>query len=215
MTMTARMIKSQLTLKLCGICYKPWGLMEFIPESSKRCWCHTKPLSMIFDWCWESGEVPADWKLVNIVPVFKKGKKEDPGNYRPVTLTSVPAKVGEKIILGGIEKHMKDNAVTDHSQHSFRRRESCLSNLISFYDKGMESTMGSMYNTCVLICMATVMFVGIKYINKFALVFPGCVILSILAIYAGDMKSAFDPPSFPGVQGPQGLQGGRGMQTHS
>uniref|UniRef100_A0A8D0FTT6 Solute carrier family 12 member 5 n=1 Tax=Strix occidentalis caurina TaxID=311401 RepID=A0A8D0FTT6_STROC len=53
------------------------------------------------------------------------------------------------------------------------------------------------YGTCVLTCMATVVFVGVKYVNKFALVFLGCVILSILAIYAGVIKSAFDPPSFP------------------
>ncbi|XP_053902366.1 solute carrier family 12 member 5 isoform X1 [Malaclemys terrapin pileata] len=53
------------------------------------------------------------------------------------------------------------------------------------------------YGTCVLTCMATVVFVGVKYVNKFALVFLGCVILSILAIYAGVIKSAIDPPSFP------------------
>ncbi|KAJ7414628.1 hypothetical protein BTVI_40646 [Pitangus sulphuratus] len=32
-----------------------------------------KHLSMIFEWSWEPGEVPADWKLANIVPIFKKG----------------------------------------------------------------------------------------------------------------------------------------------
>lgn len=53
------------------------------------------------------------------------------------------------------------------------------------------------YGTCVLTCMAIVVFVGVKYVNKFALVFLGCVILSILAIYAGVIKSAFDPPDFP------------------
>uniref|UniRef100_A0A6I8Q6F0 Solute carrier family 12 member 5 n=1 Tax=Xenopus tropicalis TaxID=8364 RepID=A0A6I8Q6F0_XENTR len=53
------------------------------------------------------------------------------------------------------------------------------------------------YGTCVLTCMAIVVFVGVKYVNKFALVFLGCVILSIIAIYAGVIKSAFDPPDFP------------------
>ncbi|KAJ7414071.1 hypothetical protein BTVI_41648 [Pitangus sulphuratus] len=45
-----------------------------------------KPLSVIFERSLESREVPADWKLVNIVLIFKKGKKQDPRNYRPVSL---------------------------------------------------------------------------------------------------------------------------------
>ncbi|GAB0206716.1 mitochondrial enolase superfamily member 1 [Grus japonensis] len=94
-----------------------------------------RPLSIIFQRSWESGEVPVDWKLANIVPIFKKGKKEDPGNYRPVGLTSVPGKIMEKIMLGVIEKHLKDNAVIGHSQHGFVRGRACLTNLVSFYDK--------------------------------------------------------------------------------
>ena len=71
----------------------------------------TPSLLMIFEWSWESGVVPPDWKLVNIVLIFKKDKKEGPENYRPVSLTSVPGKVMDKITQGGIEKHLKDNAV--------------------------------------------------------------------------------------------------------
>ena len=41
----------------------------------------------------------------------------------------------EKVILGVIEKHLRDNAVIGHSQHRFMRGKSCLANLISFYDK--------------------------------------------------------------------------------
>ncbi|GAB0185459.1 mitochondrial enolase superfamily member 1 [Grus japonensis] len=94
-----------------------------------------RPLSIIFQRSWESGEVPVDWKLANVVPIFKKGKKEDPGNYRPVSLTSVPGKIMEKIMLGVTEKHLKDNAVIGHSQHGFVRGRACLTNLVSFYDK--------------------------------------------------------------------------------
>ena len=92
------------------------------------------PLAIIFQWSWESGEVPVNWKLATVVPVFRKGK-EDPDNYMLVSLTSVPGKIMEKVILGVTEKHLRDNTVIGHSQHGFTRGKSCSANLISFYDK--------------------------------------------------------------------------------
>ncbi|XP_029632256.1 solute carrier family 12 member 5 isoform X2 [Salmo trutta] len=53
------------------------------------------------------------------------------------------------------------------------------------------------YGTIVLSFMATVVFVGVKYVNKLALLFLACVILSILAVYAGVIKTAIEPPDFP------------------
>jgi len=93
------------------------------------------PLSIIFQQSCESGEVPVDWKLANVVPIFKKGKKIDRGNYRPVSLTSAPGKIMEKMILEVLEAHLGDNAVIGPSQHGFMRGRSCLTNLNSFYDK--------------------------------------------------------------------------------
>ncbi|PKU43345.1 hypothetical protein llap_6347 [Limosa lapponica baueri] len=52
-------------------------------------------LSIIFKRSWRTGKVPEDWRKANVIPVFKKGKKEDPGNYRPVSLTSIPGKMME------------------------------------------------------------------------------------------------------------------------
>ncbi|KAJ7428229.1 RNA-directed DNA polymerase from mobile element jockey [Pitangus sulphuratus] len=66
----------------------------------------TKSLSIIFQQSWVTGEVPVDWMLANVMPIYKKGWKEDLRNYRPVSLTSVPGKVIEQIILSAITQHI-------------------------------------------------------------------------------------------------------------
>jgi len=69
-----------------------------------------------------------------VIPVFKKGKKEDPGNYRPVSLTSIPGKMTEQLILEVIIKEAEEKKVIRSSQHGFTKPKSCLTNLIAFYD---------------------------------------------------------------------------------
>ncbi|KAK4832398.1 hypothetical protein QYF61_022533 [Mycteria americana] len=95
----------------------------------------TKPLSILYQQSWLTGEVPADWRLANVTPIDKKGQKEDPGNYRPVSLTSVPGKLMEQIIPRAITRHVENNQGIKPSQHGFRKGRSCFTNLISFYDK--------------------------------------------------------------------------------
>ncbi|KAF4796408.1 hypothetical protein TURU_084373 [Turdus rufiventris] len=43
----------------------------------------TEPLSIIYQQSWSTSEVPGDWKLVKVMPIYKQGQKEDLGNYRP------------------------------------------------------------------------------------------------------------------------------------
>ena len=79
-------------------------------------------------------EVLEDWRLANVTPINKKGCREDPGNYRPVSLTWVLGKIMEQIVLREITRHVQDNRGIRPSQHGFMKGRSCLTNLISFYD---------------------------------------------------------------------------------
>ena len=66
-----------------------------------------KPLSIILRQSCLTGDVPADWRLADVTPIFQKGRKDDPGSYRPISLTSVLGKVMEWIISRAITDQLK------------------------------------------------------------------------------------------------------------
>uniref|UniRef100_A0A8B9ZS82 Reverse transcriptase domain-containing protein n=1 Tax=Anas zonorhyncha TaxID=75864 RepID=A0A8B9ZS82_9AVES len=104
-----------------------WVLRELVEVIARL-------LSIIFGKLWGMGEVPEHWRKANVTPVFKKGKKEDSGNYRPVSLTVIPDKVMEQLILGAVSRCIKDKKVIRGSQHGFTKGKSCLTSLITFYE---------------------------------------------------------------------------------
>ena len=66
-----------------------------------------KPHSIILQQSWLTRDILVDWRLANVMPIFKKGRKDDPGSYRPFSLTTVPGKVMEWITSGAIMDHLQ------------------------------------------------------------------------------------------------------------
>jgi hypothetical protein len=89
-------------------------------------------LTTIFLRSLDSGSIPAIWRDANITPVFKKGEKFRPSNYRPVSLTCICSKLLEHIIVSNIMKHLESNNILVDSQHGFRSRRSCETQLLLF-----------------------------------------------------------------------------------
>ncbi|XP_065645598.1 uncharacterized protein LOC136076061 [Hydra vulgaris] len=82
----------------------------------------------------DSGQVPSGWKLANITPIFKKGHHTDPGNYRPISITSAVGKIMEGIMRDVMTEHLVKHDLLFWHQHGFVRYRSCIINLLEVLD---------------------------------------------------------------------------------
>ena len=86
-------------------------------------------LAMLFNKSLRLGIFPRDWKLANIVPIFKKGKRDFVENYRPISLLPVISKVLERCVLAGLRDHISHLIIRE--QHGFLAGRSCVTQLTS------------------------------------------------------------------------------------
>ena len=94
-----------------------------------------KPLTKLFNFSIKNGVVPLEWREAGVVPLFKKGKKSEPENYRPVSLTSLICKIIESILKDSILDHLDKFSLINDSQHGFSKGRSCLTNLLVFMEE--------------------------------------------------------------------------------
>ena len=69
--------------------------------------------------------------MANTCPLYKKGDKALPSNYRPVSLTCVPWKMLEHIVCTNIMNHLDENKLLSDMQHAFRKTRSCETQLFT------------------------------------------------------------------------------------
>ena len=120
----AKLLRSLQTHKATGPDGIPTHLLKITAEEAAGA------LQLIFQASLTQGSVPSDWKKAHIVPVFKKGDRANPANYRPISLTSVCSKVMEHVVHSGIMKHLECYDILSDLQHGFRKNRSCESQLI-------------------------------------------------------------------------------------
>ena len=93
-----------------------------------------EPFQALFSTSLEEGILPQGRKYGNVTPIFKKGKKHQPGNYRPVSLTSITCRVMEKLVRNEIMEHLINNNLLSKFQHGFIKARSCTTQLLAVLD---------------------------------------------------------------------------------
>ena len=104
--------------KACGPDEIPGRLLK------EKATCIAEPLTKLFNMSVQCGTLPSDWKKANVSPIFKKGNKHNPQNYRPISLTSLVIKVLERVLHNAIMDFLNENNLISNNQHGFRKHHS-------------------------------------------------------------------------------------------
>ena len=115
--------------------HKSMGPDGIHPRFLKECYKEiAEPITLIIEESLATGLVPGYWRLAMICPIFKKGTKTDPLNYRPVSLTCIICKICEIIVREKIVLHLEGEGILSTSQHGFRQKRSTLTNLLEYME---------------------------------------------------------------------------------
>ena len=97
------------------------------------------PMTKLFNQSLFLGEVPEEWKMANVSPIFKKGSRKVAANYRPVSLTSISCKIMEAAVRETILTHLKRNSPLSTRQFGFLGGRSSILQLLTFLDKCVDA----------------------------------------------------------------------------
>ena len=97
------------------------------------------PLEIIYRKSLEEHKLPSIWKKANVTAIFKSGSKSEACNYRPISLTSVPGKIMEKLIRDKLVDHMTSNNLFSNTQHGFISGRSCITQLLEYIEDLTEA----------------------------------------------------------------------------
>lgn len=111
------------------------GLDNLHPMLLKSCAAQLSyPLFKLFSMSLQQRQLPAVWKKSMIIPIFKKGSRYIPLNYRPVSLTSVPCKCLERVIAKHLYEYLEEHNILSDHQFGFRTGRSTMDQMILVYN---------------------------------------------------------------------------------
>ena len=97
------------------------------------------PLTYIFNLSLRKGIFPDSLKVARVTPLYKKGSKDDPGNYRPISVLPVIGKVFEKLVNVRVMDFLESQQILYKHQYGFRKKFSTKLSLINLSNALMKS----------------------------------------------------------------------------
>ena len=92
-------------------------------------------ICLLFEKSLKTSQLPSEWTKAQVCPLYKKGDKTDPANYRPISLTCILCKVMEHVIASNISRHITQHNILYELQHGFREKRSCETQLIELVEE--------------------------------------------------------------------------------
>ena len=114
------------------------------------------PLSVIFNLTIQQNVIPAEWKKAKVTPLHKSGTKDDPRNYRPISVLPVVYKVLERLIHKQLASYFDDHNLLCKSQSGFRRMHSTETAVTYFADEILMNMDKGLVTGSVFIDLAKV-----------------------------------------------------------
>ena len=134
---TLREVNEQLSLLNVNKAFGPDGIGPKILKPLKEVIAPT--LLKLFRATMRHKKVPKIWKQANVTPIYKKGDRSDPNNYRPISLLNTTSKLLEKIVFKHIFNHLRDNHIISQWQSGFMPGCSTITQLLEIYHKFCEA----------------------------------------------------------------------------
>ena len=97
------------------------------------------PLKNLWRMSLEQSDIPIKYLQQIIVPIYKKGDRSLPSNYRPISLTSHVTKIFERVLRKKLVYHTEDNNLLSNQQHGFRYKRNCLTQLLHHVNDILQS----------------------------------------------------------------------------
>uniref|UniRef100_A0A803T6E7 Reverse transcriptase domain-containing protein n=1 Tax=Anolis carolinensis TaxID=28377 RepID=A0A803T6E7_ANOCA len=99
-------------------------------------------LAKVFTQINNSGLIPEGWKQSIVVPIYKKGDKQDPNNYRPISLLDIDSKLYSKHLLNKLEDWESANHIIHPEQAGFRKGQSTIDQCLTLYFLAQQAITG-------------------------------------------------------------------------